>query len=292
MKNAYYTIISNTRIADGVFRLSLEGPVAGIRPGQFVNVALDRHYLRRPFGVSDWSGAVSARNGIGLARNGAGSDLDGRPDGSDSGRLSLVYKVVGEGTAEMSRLSSGGRLELLSFLGNGFDLSMCRSRALVVGGGLGVSPLLGLVKQLRGEGKAVTAVLGFNTAADVILADEMQEAGADVLIATMDGSRGVKGLVTDCIGGLLSGRAVNGPALSGDNQVLAQAKAWDVFYCCGPMVMMKAVDALLEGPGQFSLEQRMGCGFGICYGCSVRTARGPRRVCADGPVFNREDIIW
>ena len=186
--------------------------------------------------------------------------------------MTLVYTVVGEGTKVLSEMAVGGELEVLTGLGKGFDPEACRERALLVGGGLGVPPLLLLAKRLKAKGKHVTAVLGFNKADEIILADPFRSICDEVLVSTVDGSVGVKGFVTDAIA--------------------AARPVFDYFYTCGPMVMMKVVCNTLEGPGEASLEERMGCGAGFCYGCSIQTKNGPRRVCKDGPVFKKEELIW
>ena len=190
----------------------------------------------------------------------------------EDGKLTIVYKVFGEGTKVLSEMKAGKELEVLTGLGKGFETSECREKALLVGGGLGVPPLLLLAKRLKAEGKKVRAVLGFNKAEEIILEEEFREVCDEVVISTVDGSVGVKGFVTDAI--------------------KAAEPAFDYFYTCGPMVMMKVVCAALEGPGEASLEERMGCGAGFCYGCSIQTKNGPRRVCKDGPVFKKEELIW
>jgi dihydroorotate dehydrogenase electron transfer subunit len=164
------------------------------------------------------------------------------------------------------------RTDSITGLGNGFHPEKCSSDALVIGGGLGAAPLYLLAKELLAQGKRATAVLGFNKADEICLADELKALGMPVHIATMDGSVGTKGFVTDAI-------AAAGPV-------------FDRFYTCGPLPMMKAVCAALSAPGEVSLEERMGCGAGFCYGCTVQTASGPRRVCADGPVFDKEEVLW
>ena len=204
----------------------------GFEEGEFVDIGIPGYFLRRPLSVCDW----------------------------EEGRLTL------------SEMPVGGELEVLTGLGKGFDPEACRERALLVGGGLGVPPLLLLAKRLKAQGKQVTAVLGFNKADEIILAGEFRGICDEVLISTVDGSVGVKGFVTDAIA--------------------AGKPSYDFFYTCGPMVMMKVVCNALEGPGEASLEERMGCGAGFCYGCSIETKNGPRRVCKDGPVFRKEDLIW
>ena len=278
MQKSIFHIESNDAVARDTFRLVLrtDGPVA-VCSGQFVDIDIPGYYLRRPISVSDCL-----------------------PDG-----LVLYYKVVGEGTKVLSGMAPGSPLELLASapgvqvsadpekgsaeyldtpapqrsrancltgLGNGFHPEKCSSDALLIGGGLGAAPLYLLAKELLAQGKRATAVLGFNKADEICLADELKALGLPVHIATMDGSVGTKGFVTDAI-------AAAGPV-------------FDRFYTCGPLPMMKAVCAALSAPGEVSLEERMGCGAGFCYGCTVQTASGPRRVCADGPVFDKEEVLW
>lgn len=188
---------------------------------------------------------------------------------SDGGRIVLIYKVVGEGTKILSGLSAGTGMEVLAPLGRGFSTGRCKKSALLVGGGLGSAPLLFLGKTLLSEGKKVNAVLCFNSAADVVLTEAYRSLGVEPQIVTLDGSMGIKGYATDaCFPG------------------------HDFFYTCGPLPMMRAVCKALPGPGQASMEERMGCGAGYCYGCSIKTANGPARVCADGPVFDKEELLW
>ena len=243
MNKSLYTISDNSLIASKTFKMVLEGE--GVVEGEFVDIAIPGFYLRRPLSICD----------------------------QEDGKLTVVYKVVGEGTKVLSEMGPGTEIEVLTGLGRGFDPEACRERALLVGGGLGVPPLYLLAKELKARGKKVTAVLGFNKADEIILADEFKAVCDEVVISTVDGSVGVKGFVTDAIG-----------------QMAGQA--CDYFYTCGPMVMMKAVCQALEGPGEASLEERMGCGAGFCYGCSIETKNGPRRVCKDGPVFKKEELIW
>lgn len=245
MKQGIYRITDNREIAPSIWKMTVEGDTSALlRGGQFVDVALDGCFLRRPFAAREWDGK--------------GFDM--------------VYKVIGEGTAKMSAMLPGEYLDILTGLGNGFDASACRASALIVCGGIGASPAFRLTKELVGAGRKVTVVLGFNKASEMILFDEYRKLGVDLHIATLDGSAGVKGFVTDAI------------------RILAPE--YDYFYTCGPKVMMKAVCSMLDGKGEASLEERMGCGCGICYGCTCRTASGPKRVCADGPVFKKEEIVW
>ena len=242
MQKSVFQIVENSLIAPKTYRLILVG--ADIIEGEFVNISIPGYYLRRPLSVCDL----------------------------EDGKLTIVYKVVGEGTKVLSEMKEGQELEVLTGLGKGFETRECREKALLVGGGLGVPPLLLLAKKLKAEGKKVCAVLGFNKAEEIILEEEFREVCDEVVISTVDGSVGVKGFVTDAI--------------------KAAEPAFDYFYTCGPMVMMKVVCAALEGPGEASLEERMGCGAGFCYGCSIQTKNGPRRVCKDGPVFKKEELIW
>ena len=242
MKKIIYRIAENSLIAARTYRLVLVGD--GYEDGEFVDIRIPGYFLRRPLSVCD----------------------------QEDGRLTIVYKVVGEGTKVLSEMAAGDELEVLTGLGNGFDPDACRERALLVGGGLGVPPLLLLAKRLKAQGKYVTVVLGFNKADEMILENEFRSACDEVLVSTVDGSVGVKGFVTDAIA--------------------AGKPSYDYFYTCGPMVMMKVVCAALEGPGEASLEERMGCGAGFCYGCSIETKNGPRRVCKDGPVFKKEELPW
>ena len=267
MQKRIFKIESNDPVARDTFRMVLrtDGPVA-IRSGQFVDIAIPGFYLRRPISVSD-----------------------SLPDG-----VVLFYKVVGEGTAVMARMAPGTELELLCGpspssagsspssagltggslpgLGHGFHPEKCREAALLIGGGLGAAPLYLLARELLAAVRKVTAVLGFNRADEICLADAYRALGVPVHIATLDGSAGVKGFVTDAIA--------------------AARPAFDCFYTCGPLPMMKAVCTSLDAPGEASMEERMGCGAGFCYGCTLQTQSGPRRVCADGPVFDKEEILW
>ncbi len=241
MKQSVFEIISNEKIAADVFRMRLTGDISEVvRPGQFVNILIDGLYLRRPISVCD------AENGV----------------------LTLIYKTVGKGTLKMSGMQSGS-LDLLTGLGNGYNTSASGDMPLLIGGGVGVPPLYMLCKTLIGEGKKVKTVLGFNTASDVFYENEFKDLGAEVTVATADGSYGVKGFVTDALP---------------DN--------YTYFYTCGPEPMLKAVYSAAKTSGQFSFEERMGCGFGACMGCSCRTVTGYKRICKDGPVLRKEEILW
>ena len=244
-KKDIYTVISNTPLTKDVYRMVLEGDTEWItRPGQFVNIELEGLYLRRPISISDW----------------------------DERTITIIYKVVGRGTEQMSKMAQGIKLDLLTGLGNGFDTSIESERPLLVGGGVGVPPLYRLAKDLLAQGKQVSVVLGFNTSSEIFYADEFKALGVDLYISTADGSMGVKGFVTDAIRE-------------------AEIK-FDYFYSCGPLPMLKALCDCCEVSGELSFEERMGCGFGACMGCSCKTLAGNKRICKDGPVMKREEIIW
>ena len=236
-------ITENVSLARSIYRMTLSGDTSGIKAGQFINVKLDGYYLRRPISVCDVN--------------------------SDS--LTLIYKVAGKGTEEMSGCPAGKTLDVLTCLGNGYDLDAAGENALIVGGGVGIPPLYLTAKSLLNRTKTVTAVLGFNTKDEAFLIEDFQRLGVRVLVTTVDGSLGIKGFVTDAFDRL---------------------GAYDHFYACGPEPMLKAVYNATTTNGQFSLEERMGCGFGACMGCSIKTATGYKRVCKDGPVFYKEEILW
>ena len=244
-KKDIYTVISNNPLTKDVYRMVLEGDTEWItRPGQFVNIELEGLYLRRPISISDW----------------------------DERTITIIYKVVGRGTEQMSKMAQGVKLDLLTGLGNGFDTSIESERPLLVGGGVGVPPLYRLAKDLLAQGKQVSVVLGFNTSSEIFYADEFKALGVDLYVSTADGSMGVKGFVTDAIRE-------------------AEIK-FDYFYSCGPLPMLKALCDCCEVSGELSFEERMGCGFGACMGCSCKTLAGNKRICKDGPVMKREEIIW
>ncbi len=238
------TILENRSLTDAVFLLRLAVDTAAFtRPGQFVQVRVPGFYLRRPISVCDWR----------------------------EGELTLVIKVLGQGTARLRAMEAGETLDLLCGLGNGFDPALLGERPLLVGGGVGLPPLLGLARCLRVAGRTPALLAGFNTTAEAFLLDRFEALGVPVTLATMDGSAGVKGLVTDALPGL----------------------AFDSVAACGPQPMLKALRrALPDTPGLYSLEERMGCGFGACMGCSIQTKNGPARVCKEGPVFRGEELMW
>lgn len=225
--------------------MKLSGDTSAItRAGQFVEISLEGLFLRRPISVCDF----------------------------DKDTLTLIYKVVGKGTEQMAGLGVGVKLDTLTGLGNGFNAEHNCQKPLLVGGGVGVPPLYRLTRELIAKGKNVTIILGFNTADEIFYQQEFEQLGANVIIATADGSVGVKGFVTDAI---------------------KQCNIdFDYFYSCGPLPMLKALSQSTDIDGEISLEERMGCGFGICMGCSIQTASGAKRVCKEGPVFKKEEILW
>ncbi len=267
MKQTTFTILSNEALTANVFSMWLAGDTTGIRAGQFVNIEVPNWYLRRPISVCEVSPQGGAEGGL--------------------GRLRLVYKVVGTGTKDLSQLQVGDQLNILTNLGNGYDLTKAGTHPLLVGGGIGVPPLLQLAKNLRAEGKEVTVVLGFNTASEVILEDDFKALGCHVHICTIDGSYGTKGTVVDVLCPSVS--EANGP-LSFSEAVSAAGGTY--FYTCGPIPMLKALYKALDIDGEFSLEERMGCGFGACMGCTLETKSGYKRVCKEGPVFPKSELLW
>ncbi len=243
MKQVFLKITENRKIAKDVWLMKLEGDVSAITAsGQFVNIKLDGFYLRRPISVCDY----------------------------DENTLTIIYKVVGEGTEVMAKLLCGDELDVLVGLGNGYTISKSGETPLLIGGGVGVPPMYNLCRKLVAEGKKVTVILGFNTKEEIFFEDEFKALGAEVYITTVDGSYGTKGFVTDVMKNL----------------------DYSYFFTCGPMPMFKAIEATATTSGQYSFEERMGCGFGACMGCSCKTKYGNKRICKDGPVLEREEIIW
>ena len=242
MKQSIFTVLENLPLTETVYRMVLTGDTEAITAaGQFVNVQVDGLFLRRPISVCD------------CVRD----------------RLVLVYKVVGHGTEKMSRMTPGQKLDLLTGLGNGYDLDAVGERPLLIGGGVGVPPMFMAARKLREAGKPVTVILGFNTAEEVFFEEEFRALGCEVKVTTVDGSKGIKGFVTD-----------------------AMESGYTHFITCGPEPMLKAVYKKSETSGQFSFEERMGCGFGACMGCSCKTVTGYKRICKDGPVLRKEEILW
>lgn len=238
-----FRIIANRQLTATVWRMELAGDTSAIvKPGQFVQVQLPGFYLRRPISVCDWN----------------------------ENTLTLVYKVVGQGTEAMAAMAPGQALDLLTGLGNGFDVSLAGERPLLIGGGVGLPPMIGLCRALIAAGKKPMVLAGFNTADEVFLREDVEAMGAPFVLATMDGSAGVKGLVTDAMKGL----------------------TFDSIFACGPLPMLRAVYNQSDVPAWFSFEERMGCGFGACMGCTVKVKGGYKRICKDGPVLERDEIIW
>ena len=249
MKQRLFEIQSNEQIAKNVYRMQLAGDTTGILSGQFVNIRVAGQFLRRPISVCNITEARGER-------------LEAR------GALTIIYKVVGVGTEAMSQLPIGTQLDVLTVLGNGYDLSKAGDKPLLVGGGVGVPPMYMLARQLREMGKKVRVILGFNTKEEVFYEEEFRALGCDVTVTTVDGSHGVKGFVTNALDGQQS-----------------------YYYTCGPLPMIKALLQAAGTNGEVSMEERMGCGFGACMGCTIQTTKGPKRVCKEGPVFAAEELI-
>ena len=242
MKQSIFTIFDNIALTQNVFKMVLSGDTSAITaPGQFANVQLDGLFLRRPISVCDY----------------------------DESTLTIIYKVVGKGTEAMSQMISGDRLDILTGLGNGYDLSLSGDAPVLLGGGVGVPPMYNLAKKLVAQGKSVSVILGFNTAGEVFYENEFKALGCDVQVTTVDGSYGKKGFVTDAL-----------------------PEEYTYFYTCGPEPMLKAVYKATHTSGQMSFEERMGCGFGACMGCSCKTLTGYKRICKEGPVMKKEEILW
>lgn len=243
MTQVFMKITENKLIAERTYYMTLEGDTSAITAsGQFVNIKLDGFYLRRPISVCD----------------------------CEDGKLTIIYKVVGNGTEKMSELSAGDELDVLCGLGNGYDTSKSGDSPVLIGGGVGVPPMYMLCKKLISEGKNVSVILGFNSEKEVFGVEEFEATGAKVYVATVDGSVGTKGFVTDVLKDI----------------------DYSYFYTCGPMPMFRAIEGMAKTSGQYSFEERMGCGFGACMGCSCKTKYGNKRICKDGPVLEREEIVW
>ena len=246
MKQRLFEIKSNEQIAKNVYRMQLAGDTTGILPGQFVNIRVAGQFLRRPISVCDVQ----------------------QPLNNTTQLLTIIYKVVGVGTEAMSHLPIDTQLDILTVLGNGYDLSKAGDSPLLVGGGVGVPPMYMLARQLREAGKKVRVILGFNTKDEVFYEEEFRALGCDVTVTTVDGSHGVKGFVTNALDGKQS-----------------------YYYTCGPLPMIKALLQAAGTNGEVSMEERMGCGFGACMGCTIQTTIGPKRVCKEGPVFPAGELI-
>ena len=243
MKQSIFEIVSNKALTDSVYKMVLVGDTSDITNcGQFVNIQLDGMYLRRPISVCDY----------------------------DDQTLTIVYKVVGKGTEAMSAMVPGAKLDILTGLGNGYDLTLAGEKPVLLGGGVGVPPMYNLAKKLRSQGKEVKVILGFNTASEIFYENEFKALGCTVTVTTVDGSYGTKGFVTTALENL----------------------DYTYFYTCGPEPMLKAVYRASRTSGQMSFEERMGCGFGACMGCSCKTLTGYKRICKEGPVMKKEEILW
>ena len=241
-KQTQFTILENAPLTASVYRMVLRGDTSAITaPGQFVNIALDGKFLRRPISVCDY----------------------------DASTLTLIYKVVGSGTAQLSAMG-GGTLDILTGLGNGYDISAAGDAPVLIGGGVGVPPMYRLAKDLTAMGKTVSVILGFNTGSEIFLREEFEALGCRVTVTTADGSVGLRGFVTDALKDIV----------------------YSYFYACGPEPMLKAVYKASKTAGQMSFEERMGCGFGACMGCSCKALTGYKRICKDGPVMKKEEIRW
>lgn len=242
MTQGIYRVEYNRQLAPDVWKMGLSGDTGAITaPGQFINIRLDGFFLRRPISVCDW----------------------------DDRGITIIYKVVGKGTGALSDVEPGQDLDVLCGLGNGFDVSKCGQRTLVIGGGVGTPPMYGLAKKLLEAGKTPVAILGFNTKSEIFYEDEFRELGIETILTTVDGSYGVKGFVTGAL-----------------------PEQYDYFCACGPMPMLRAVYNATGTSGLMSFEERMGCGFGACMGCSCETKYGSKRICKDGPVLEKEEIVW
>ncbi len=243
MTQGIYRVISNRPIAPSVYKAELAGDTSGLTaPGQFINIKIEGLYLRRPISIYDY----------------------------DEGKITVIYKTVGAGTEKLAKAAPGDKFDILAGLGNGFDISKPTQKPLLIGGGVGIPPLYKLCRELLQKGKRVSVVLGFNKKEEIFCEKEFSSLGAAVTVATVDGSYGIKGFVTDAM------RNID----------------YDFFYTCGPLAMYKAIENTAVTSGQFSFEERMGCGFGACMGCSCKTKYGSKRICKDGPVLDREEIIW
>ena len=242
MKQGIFEILSNTPLTDSVYKMVLSGDTSAVTNcGQFVNIQLAGKFLRRPISVCDY----------------------------DESTLTIIYKAVGSGTEQMSAMIPGEKLDILTGLGNGYDISLSGDHPVLLGGGVGVPPMYNLAKKLVGQGKQVTVILGFNTQSEIFYENEFKALGCDVAVTTVDGSYGIKGFVTDAL-----------------------PVSYSYFYTCGPEPMLKAVYKATSTSGQMSFEERMGCGFGACMGCSCKTLTGYKRICKEGPVMKKEEILW
>ena len=243
MKQSIFEIRSNVALTDTAYKMVLAGDTSAITAsGQFVNIQLDGLFLRRPISICDY----------------------------DDETFTIIYKVVGKGTEAMAAMAPGTKLDILTGLGNGYDISLVGERPVLMGGGIGVPPMYNLAKKLLAAGKEIQVILGFNTASEVFYEEEFKALGCSVTVTTVDGSYGVKGFITTPL----------------------ENMDYDYFCTCGPEPMLKAVYKATKTPGQMSFEERMGCGFGACMGCSCKTLTGYKRICKEGPVMKKEEILW
>ena len=243
MKQSIFEIRSNVALTDTAYKMVLAGDTSAITAsGQFVNIQLDGLFLRRPISICDY----------------------------DDETFTIIYKVVGKGTEAMAAMSHGTKLDILTGLGNGYDISLVGEKPVLMGGGIGVPPMYNLAKKLLAAGKEIQVILGFNTASEVFYEEEFKALGCSVTVTTVDGSYGVKGFITTPL----------------------ENMDYDYFCTCGPEPMLKAVYKATKTPGQMSFEERMGCGFGACMGCSCKTLTGYKRICKEGPVMKKEEILW
>ena len=242
MKQVIFKITENKPLNALIMKMTLKGDNSGVKAGQFINIKIDGFYLRRPISVCEII---------------------------DDG-IVIIYKIVGKGTEALSKLQAGESLDILTGLGNGYDLSLSGETPLLIGGGVGVPPMYQLAKELIALGKKVTVILGFNTQSELFYEEEFKALGAKVLVTTVDGSYGVKGFVTDAMKDI----------------------EYSYFYTCGPEPMLKAVHKSSTSDGEMSFEERMGCGFGACMGCSCKTLTGNKRICKEGPVLKKGEILW
>ena len=242
MKQVLLKIAENRPIAEGVMRMRLEGDVSAITvPGQFINIKLDGFFLRRPISVCDW----------------------------DESSVTILYKILGRGTEAMAQMTQG-TLDVLTGLGNGFNAAAACQKPLLIGGGIGSAPMMGLARCLLAKGIRPRVILGFNSRDEIFCEEEFKALGCDVTVTTADGSYGVRGFVTEAM----------------------KDADYDYFFTCGPEPMLKAVYRASKTSGQLSFEERMGCGFGACMGCSCETVTGYKRICKDGPVLEKEELLW
>ncbi len=243
MKQGIFRVTKNVNLTNDIMLMTLSGDASAItKPGQFINIKLENKYLRRPISVCD----------------------------STNTEITIIYKVVGRGTKQMSEMAIGTELDVLTGLGNGYDITRSGHTPLLIGGGVGVPPLYMLAKKLIEKGEKISVILGFNTKNEIFYEQEFKDLGCDVLVTTVDGSYGTKGFVTSVMENI----------------------DYSYFYTCGPEPMLKAIYKASKTSGELSFEQRMGCGFGACMGCSCKTITGYKRICKDGPVMKKEEILW